>query len=456
MKPDVFGVGQTGKNYVVHFHIFKESFPMRRLFCSFIIAGLLLVTATIASAGTFKVGVARRDITPQKPIPMWGYGARHALPGTYARDNLFAKVLVIDVGESKAALVGLDLGRSPTFAMMELIEKEVKEKAGVDYVLAVGSHTHHGPAIELLDEPGMGKGKYDDAVAYAQQLPHTIVDAIVEAAGKVVDARMGIAVEETDFNRNRHAKREPKPKDPRLSVVRFDGMDGKPIAVMVNLGAHATIESVFQFHWTSEWPGHMQMTVERELGGQCFFMQGAEGDMSPNTREGRQGIDGFGKAVGEKVIEMAKAIETTVPAAPSLKGMTEKFTGPSRLDLTDKTIVGALKQGFFPEMLALTVEMPDNQVTVRMDTLLINNDLAIVGGSGELFSEISNRIKAQSAAPHTLVFGCCNGHSMYVPTLEGIEQGGYGADPLVAWTPAGTAEKMIDKAVENIAALMKN
>lgn len=427
---------------------------MRNLITSLWILCVIALVMPIASAGTFRVGVARRDITPQAAIPMWGYGARHGLPCASTRDALFAKALVIDVGESKAALIGLDLGRGPTFAMMELIEREVKEKAGVDYVLAVGSHTHHGPAIELLDEPGMGKGTYDDAVAYAQQLPHTIIEAIVEAAENAVDARMGIAVEETDFNRNRHKKTEPKPKDPRLSVVRFDALDGKTIAVMVNFGAHPTIESVFSFHWTSEWPGHMEMTVERELGGQCFFMQGAEGDMSPNTNSERRGIDGFGKAVGAKVLEMAASIETTVPATPSLKGMTENFTGQSRLDFTDKMVTGALKQGFFPEMLALTVEVPDNQVTLRMDTLVINNDLAIVGASGELFSEISNHIKAQSAAPHTLVFGCCNGHSMYVPTVEGVEQGGYGADALVAWVPTGTAEKVIDKAVENIASLM--
>ena len=421
------------------------------------IACIVMIGALAApetSAAVFRVGAAQRDITPQAPIPMWGYGARHALPGTSTRDPLYAKALVIDVGDSKAALVGLDLGRGPTFAMMEIIEREVKERAGVDYVLAVGSHTHHGPAIELLDEPGMGKGRYDDAVAYAQQLPYTIIEAIVEAAENAVDARMGIATEETDFNRNRHAKEEPKPRDPELAVARFDTLDGDLISIMVNFAAHPTIESVFQFHWTSEWPGHLQMHVERELGGQCFFMQGALGDMSPNTRDGRRGIDGFGKAMGEKVVEMARAIETTVPETPSLRGVTDEFIGESRLDLSDRLIVGALKQAFFPELLALTVEVPDNQVTVRMDTLLINNELAIVGGSGELFSDLSNRIKAQSPAPYTLVFGCCNGHSMYVPTIEGIGQGGYGADPLVAWTPEGTGEAMVEKAVENIAALL--
>ncbi len=428
---------------------------MRNLVMAMIL--VLVISAFLApsAAATFRVGTAQRNITPQDPIPMWGYGARHALPGTATRDPLFAKALVIDVGDSKAALIGLDLGRGPTFAMMEIIEREAKERAGVDYVFAVGSHTHHGPVIELLDKPGMGQGRYDEAVAYAEQLPHTLVDAIVEAAENVVDARMGIAIEETDFNRNRHARRDPRPRDPELAVVRFDTLDGDLISIMVNFAAHPTIESVFEFHWTSEWPGHLQRYVERELGGQCFFMQGALGDMSPNTRDGRRGIDGFGRAMGEKVVEMAQAIETTVPETPSLRGVTDRFTGESRLDLSDRMIMGALKQAFFPELLALTVEMPDNQVTVRMDTLIINNHLAIVGGSAELFSDLSNRIKAQSPAPHTLVFGCSNGHSMYVPTLEGIDQGGYGADPLVAWVPEGTGEKMVATAVENITELLE-
>lgn len=428
---------------------------MKNLMLIIVLCCVAAMTAANADSPVFRVGFAQRDITPTAPIPMWGYGARHALPGTATRDPLYAKALVIDVGEDKLALVGLDLGRGPTFAMMEIIEREIKERAGVTYVLAVGSHTHHGPVIELIDEPGMGRGTYDDAVAYAQQLPHTIVDAIVEAAGNVVDARMGIAIEETDFNRNRHSRRSPRPIDPELAVVRFDTLDGELIATMVNFGAHPTIESVFNLHWTSEWPGHMQKHVETELGGKCFFMQGALGDLSANTTSERRGIDGFGRAIGAKVVEMARNIETSVPAQPALRGVMDELTGPMRLDINDRLIRGALMQAFFPEMIALTVDMPDNQVTLRVDTIVLNNELAIVGGSGELFSDLSNWIKEQSPAPYTLVFGCCNGHSMYVPTKAGIEEGGYGADPLVAWLPEGTGEAMVEKAVENVTALIE-
>lgn len=423
---------------------------MSRVFLFLTIVAMTLSLPVEGANAQFRVGFAKRDITPQVPIPMWGYAARRALPGTSTRDPLFAKVLVVEAGGDRLALIGLDLGRGPTFAMMEQIERAVEEQAGVGYVLAVGSHTHHGPAIELLDKPGMGQGTLDDAVAYARQLPFTLIDAIVEAANNLVDARMGVAVRETDLNRNRHARTEPRPRDPDLTVVRFDAMDGNPIAIMVNFAAHPTIESVFSFHWTSEWPGHMQQHVENELGAHCIFMQGAMGDLSPNTGPERRGIDGFGRAVGEVVVEMARGMATSVPANPSIRGVTDTFSGKSRLDLQDRLVLGTLRQAFFPELMALLVEVPDNVVTLRMDTIVLNGDTAFVGASGELFSDLSNRIKQRSNTAHTLVFGCSNGHSMYVPTLEAIAQGGYGADPLVGWVPEGTGEKMVEKAVENI------
>src|SRR5689334_4400251 len=53
------------------------NFPIRTFFAA--IAGCLfsiLVQAQEPSA-VFKVGAARRDITPKEAVPMWGYGARH-------------------------------------------------------------------------------------------------------------------------------------------------------------------------------------------------------------------------------------------------------------------------------------------------------------------------------------------------------------------------------------------
>ena len=58
--------------------------------------------------------------------------------------------------------------------MMKIIREEIADKAGIRHVLITGSHTHHGPVIELTDEPGLGKGKFDVAVEYSQKLPHLL------------------------------------------------------------------------------------------------------------------------------------------------------------------------------------------------------------------------------------------------------------------------------------------
>ena len=103
-------------------------------------------------------------------------------------DPLMAKAIVIAAGDDKVALVGIDLGRGPTEAMMKIIRREIAEKAGIRHVLITGSHTHHGPVIELTDEPGLGKGKFDVAVAYSQKLPHLLVEVILDA-DKDLEAR---------------------------------------------------------------------------------------------------------------------------------------------------------------------------------------------------------------------------------------------------------------------------
>src|SRR5215470_14608243 len=172
---------------------------------------LLLILAGVAVAQTpapvFKVGVARRDITPKEPVPMWGYGARHDALSTGTLDPLQATALVILAGDQKLAIVGLDLGRAPAEHSLQEIRRRIKAEAGIEYSFIAGSHTHHGPVLELVDEPGKGKGRFDAALGYYKQMEDAIVAAVVEANAHLVPARMATAsVQLQGFNRNRHTK----------------------------------------------------------------------------------------------------------------------------------------------------------------------------------------------------------------------------------------------------------
>lgn len=414
---------------------------------------ILLLTPCCALA-EFKAGFAQCDVTPQHPQPMWGYGARHDYPATGAMDPLMAKAVVFEAGGKKAAVVGLDIGRSPTFRSMDAIIAAVKKQAGVEYVMISGSHTHHGPVIELLDEPGLGKGKFDDAVAYAGALQQHIIECITEAAANAVPAKIGWVSEETDLNRNRVSKREPKPRDPELCVLRCDTLDDKPIAIIVSFAAHPVLADLLDRRWSGDWAGVMQRRVEEQAGVPCVFMQGASGDLSPNTSADRKGMHGFGAAIGDAVLAFNAQVVPRVPETPSVQGQYDQFAYPARLDFENQLLLGTFKQAFFPEMLAMMVELEGNTIRPRLVTVLLNGELALVGGTGEFFSGHSVRLKQESPAPKTLFFGYCNGHTMYIPTEAAVEEGGYGADPMFAWVQPHTGREMIDTALRNIAKML--
>lgn len=453
------------------------------------------VSQVPASAGEFRVGYAQVDITPERALPMWGYGARHALLSRGCRDPLWAKCVLIAAGDRKAALVGLDLGRSPGDPHFSRIRAAVKREAGVDFVLISGSHTHHGPVLELRDLPGQGGERYPDAVAYVDELERKLTQVICLAADSLQDARIGWSSRHVDMNRNRHAKIEPKPCDSELAVVRLDDASGKPLAVIVNFAAHPTMLSADDLRWSAEYPGVMMETVQEQLGVPCLFLQGAAGDLSIKSRPedhlsdddpslDAQRLDqtelaviqetlqlsdeeaakrlreriaadhrmqSVGRRLGAEVVQIARECATHVPAAPGMEGNDERFAFASRVELTNPAVRLMFAVAFFPELAeAVAAEHLDNLIRPRLTTLLLNGELALIGGSGEFFTAHGLHLKQRLHSAKVLFVGYCNGHDMYFPTIEAAAQGGYGADPQVAWAELGAGEQMMNRALINI------
>jgi hypothetical protein len=414
----------------------------------FVAAWLLAISCAAAEETAFKVGFAKRDITPPAPTPMWGYGDRHAALSQGVLEPLLAKAVVIEAGDQRLAIVGLDIGRGPTAPMMDQIRKKVAEQAGVGHVMISGSHSHHGPVIELTDREGFGKGTFDDAVAYSKRLPELLVEAIVEAAKAAVPARIGVATKDLELNRNRHTKQTPKALDPQLAVIRFDDAQGKPLAVVVNYAAHPVTLPAALLKFSPDYPGHLQARVESALNTNCVFMQGAAGDMSPNR--GSLDTKGYGEALGDHAVSLAQSIETKVPEKPSIQAKVDRFHFESRLDFSNPVITATFERAFFPELVRNFAREFQAGIEPELTTVLVNGDLALVGGSGEFFCNHSNRLKQRAYVPNLLFFGYCNGHHMYFPTIEAASEGGYGADAKVSYIQIGGGEIMMNRALLNL------
>jgi neutral ceramidase len=419
-------------------------------------AGLLIIILILGllhqkpvMAENFRAGFAKTNITPEVPMPLWGYGARKDMLSTGVRDSLYAKVLLLEVGDNRLALVGLDMGRSPIEQSMTRIIDKI-QAFGVNHVFIVGSHTHHGPVIELKNQPGMGQGRFDDEVLnYPMILEDAIVDIIRRASENLQPARIGWNIESVDMNRNRHTAYEPKPRDSDLTVLRVDDISGNPLAILVNFAAHPTMLPVDDLRYSAEWPGRMMQRVEAALGVDCLFMQGAAGDLTVRRTERGSGSDGFGDALAQKVIEIAEKINTTVPEKPRIQAIMKTYDFPSRVDTRNESLLNVYRQAYFPELInALLPEFEESRVRAVLTVALINNELALVGGSGEFFSAHSVRLKERFHDTDLVFFGFSNGHHLYFPTIEGVAEGGYGADAQVAWVEVGAPEMMMNDALQ--------
>jgi len=401
----------------------------------------------------FQVGVASRDITPTQPVPMWGYGGRHDRLSQGTLDPLLAKAIVIQAGTKKLAIVAMDLGRGPTPAMLEQIRKQVAPR-GIGCVLACGSHTHHGPVIELSDQPGYGKGKFDAAVAYARDLPGHLVAAILEADLHRQPALVGVAARDLSFNRNRQTKRPVRFTDPRLTVIRFDRPGGKPLAILVHYTAHPVLTPAEILKFSADYPGHLCRKVEQELIAPCLFLQGAAGDQSANPPQAKRDAKGYGELLAEQAIDLARGITATAPRHPSIAATIDRFQFGSRVNFKSSITFLIYANAFFPELVRNFVREFEGGLKPEVTTLLLNRELAFVGMPGEPFCQHAVRLRQRAYLPWTLVLGYCNGHLLYFPTIEAASEGGYGADPEVSPVALGAGEQMTNQALISLYRLL--
>src|SRR5262245_23296035 len=352
---------------------------------SFLVFALLAFAATAiaqAPAPVFKAGAARRDVTPREPAPMWGYGDRHDALSVGTHDPLYAEALVIQAGDRKLAIVGLDLGRSPAEATLQRIRQRIKSEAGVEHSFIAGSHTHHGPVLELTDEAGKGKGRFDAALRYYRELEDAIVAAIVEANSKLAPAKLATgSIQLEGFNRNRHTKQPVKPSDRDLAVMRFDDANGKPIAIVVNFTAHPTTIPATTLRFSADYVGAMKAEVEKATGARVIFMQGASGDQSVNAGPNRD-YQAFGQALAKEVVKLATSLtpqEVTASSA-DLRGLRFKLAAP--LDLRSAVVRGAYERALCLDRIANDLDEQVAGVRERVIVRLLDGLIALVGVCG--------------------------------------------------------------------------
>jgi hypothetical protein len=412
----------------------------------FLRACLLLALLAPAGVAQLRAGAGRRDITPREPVPMWGYGDRRAALSDGVLDPLYADVVVIEAGGRRIAIAGLDLGRSPGEESLERLRARLKQESGIEHAFVAGSHTHHGPVLELTAKEGRGAGQFDAALRYYRELEDSIAAAAAEAARNLAPVHIAAGAWQVDgLNRNRHSKLEPKPIDRTLAVLKLAAPEGQPLAFIVNYAAHPTCIPSSVMKFSADFPGALKNLIRRETGAAAVFMQGACGDLS--TERGPMDHTAYGEALGRQVLKLAGGLPAQAVDKPSLAVREDRFTFTSRLDFKNPFVRTLLEQAFFPELVRNFFDDYAEGIRPRLSTAVLNGRIAMVGASGEFFSQHAVRLRERVRLSDLFFFGYSNGYHQYFCTIEAAAEGGYGADPATSPAELGAGERMMDTAL---------
>jgi neutral ceramidase len=237
-----------------------------------------------------RAGVAKVDITPDvtKGLPVVG----HRRTVFAIRDPLRAGVLVLNDGETKAAIVTLDtIGAWDE--MVQLARQRIQSLTGIPAanIMVTASHNHSGPG-------------FDAKSVWGKSLIDKLGTAAKNAAATMKPVTVGYGEDRIGFGINRRKVIDGRavvrlnpdgPNDQRVKVLRFDdGSSLTPLAVIM----HAVCHPCF-FTWgdkgsqpypngypklSADFPGEAQSFVEMCYGGKtsALFLQGCAGDIRPN------------------------------------------------------------------------------------------------------------------------------------------------------------------------------
>jgi len=371
-----------------------NSAAVPRVCWAFLFLFLLVAPAWCTS---LRAGIAKVDITPPHGIPMWGYSNRKG-PSTGTLDPLCARVLVLEAGTTRLALVTVDLGRPFGPASLTWLREETRNE--VSYVVVAASHTHSGPTIS--DEYPNGVPEWETAALTK------IAKAISEASSQLTDARIGVGYGFTLIGHNRlrmnadgtvswfernRTQIPTSPFDGTVSVLRVDTAAGEPLAILVNYACHPVVFGNDNLQYSADYPAAMAKTVENAFGGKplCFFLQGAPGDINPYfavtpLEEDAVGVrDRTGQTLGHEVVRIANVIQPQTETVPDLKYSEERVSvhvrwNPEKFRRAMIAVFGPAAGQTFPSRSGPMLDLP-------VTTILINRKIAILTMPGEPFVE---------------------------------------------------------------------
>lgn len=416
------------------------------------------------------VGAGKGEILfPAEMFPtVEGYNKIH--------DNPHARIILMETDTGRYAFAHLELNNifeSGTAQMLEVISQEtgVEPNHVFFHCLHVLETPHPEPPMKTGPEAERFNGLFFGAVAQAMRT------ACRQAMDSRRPARVGAdyAVCAT-CNTNRNVltedgwwlgSGEAEPCDKSVAVVRFEDLDGAPIAILFTYNSQSSVMDQSRGadgsrYVTADLAGASAAFVEGQFKGcVAMYCTGAGGDGCPSFQSKRSVLGAGGKLrttdlheggfvlvellgerLGSVVVQCAEKIACQdADRITALSGSVD-FGGRPRVPLQD--IVPSRSFDFSGDGSTKTMEPA---------LLVIGKDIALLGVFAEICARTEMRIKEQSAFPFTAVmtFSQLGNHAgkgmgKYMGEREMYEKVTFQA--MNSGVVAGSAERLCDYVTE--------
>ncbi len=457
---------------------------------------------------TFQAGAAMSNITP--PIVSNPSARTSKRQATHVHDELHARCLVLDDGQSRLALVVCDL-RHISAEVVVNAKQIIQQSTGIppECVLVSATHTHTSSGAKLEDREG--QAYYD----YRAFLTRRIADGVLRAVNQLQPARIGWGVaeeptqvfnrrwflmpsrgtiygahdniEQVDTNPGYSGLLRPAgPVDPQITFLAVQSTTGKPIALLASYGLHyvggvpANTISADYFAIFADRVGEL-LGADRHQDPPFvgIMANGTSGDVNNLARYSEEELkkrgpqpkkryQPFEKArevaylCAERVMQVHKSLKwhDHVQLSSIQRTLTFERRYPTKEEISWAEAVKAKKikpmstSRYSTYRTVLAYASPDMPPTIDVvvQTHRIG-DLAVAAMPFEVFAEIGLELKQRSPIQPLMNISIANGSHGYLPTPEQHRLGGYETWIGVNKVQLDASEKMVDALIEMLGSL---
>ena len=363
----------------------------------------------------FEAGAAKRVITPSPLLPVTG-GMGVPSPVTSKQGELTARAMAVRAGGETVAVVSVDLLGFPS--VLGDRARAMVPRLAPEKILIGATHTHSAPDCYGFPD---GQGGHTGSLEYMKFVTEQIAAALNEALDRLRPAELRVSSGEAKgkIAYNYYA---PDLYDRRAGVLQVRGLDGQPIATLVNYAIHPEVLGSGQGILSPDLAGPLYDCIEKAAGGIALFMNGAQGGMvtadnrnleePPRDAQRAYWRDSRTWAECQRIGRLlaGEALRIIEPAAwqrsPAVKNRSVAVRFPVESDEMWQVVqLSPLK---YPHR-------PDRTIYVRVNLIDLGN-AQILTIPGEALPNIGFYLKRKMRGEHNFLFGLTNDAFGYMMT----------------------------------------